>query len=204
MKIYYIYIIKVALLQFYFYNMKILNLYVILYWVVNLKILYKNTTKYNESIYLEFLQFHKQKFGLKYTLYTAFIVGLLLFCLVLQIKIHNLSLAIIFCIAVTCFFLWRYLHPISEVSKDLNSNKIQNEEEFTFIFYEKYFKIRNRLKTNKVKYYELYKVFETSKFFYLYIDKTHSLLLDKEKFSIGLPNDFSNFMHKKCWYKFKK
>ena len=172
--------------------------------MINLKILYKNTTKYNESIYLEFLQFHKKKFGLKYTLYTVFVAGLLLFCVALQIKLHNITLASVFFISITCFFLWRYLHPISEVSKDFKSNKIQNEEEFTFIFYEKYFKIRNRLKSNKVKYYELYKVFETSKFFYLYIDKTHSFLLDKEKFSIGFSDDFSKFMHKKCWYKFKK
>lgn len=172
--------------------------------MINLKILYKNTTKYSESTYLEFLDFHKKKFGLKYTLYTAFVIGLLLFCVVLQIKIHNLSLAIIFCIAITCFFLWRYLHPISEVSKDFNSDKIQNEEEFTFIFYEKYFKIRSGLKSDKVKYRELYKVFETSRFFYLYIDKTHSVLLDKENFSIGSSDSFSNFMRKKCWYKFKK
>ncbi len=172
--------------------------------MINLKILYKNTTKYNKSVYLEFLQFHKKKFGFQYTFYTAFIIGLLLFCVSLQIKVHNLTLASILCVAITCFLLWRYLHPISEVSKEFHSNKIQNEEEFTFLFYEKYFKMQDTLKENNINYYKLYKVFETSRFFYLYIDKTHSILLDKENFSIGSPDDFAKFMQKKCWYKFKK
>ena len=33
-----------------------------------------------------------------------------------------------------CFFLWRYVRPITEVNKEFQSQKIQSEEEFTFIF----------------------------------------------------------------------
>ena len=138
------------------------------------------------------------------TLYTAFIIGLLLFCLVVQVNAHNYSLAIIFCSIITVFFLWRYLHPISEVSKDFKSDKIQKEEKFTFIFYENNFKIRAKLQTSIMKYSDLYKIFETPTFFYLYTDKTHSMLLKKDSFSIGSANEFSNFIRKKCWYKFKK
>ena len=103
------------------------------------------------------------------------------------------------------FFLWRFLHPVSEVSKEFNSEKIQNEKEFTFIFYEKNFKVRenNKLETYIIKYKELYKVFETDNFFYLYIDKTHSLLINKNCFTIGNSENFSNFIQKKCKYKNK-
>ena len=172
--------------------------------MINLKILFKNTTKYNKTIYLEFLQFHKKKFGLKYTLYTILIIFLLLFLVIMQIKFHRIDIAIIICFVITCFFLWRYLHPASEVSKDFKSEKIQNEQKFTFLFYEKHFKIRANLQTDMIKYNTLYKVFETPTFFYLYLDKTHSLLLNKETFSIGSSDDFSNFIRRKCWYKFKK
>lgn len=151
---------------------------------------------------MEYLEFHKKTFGLKYTLYTVFILALLLFCLILQVKAHNYSLAIIFCSIITSFFLWRYLHPISEVSKDFKSDKIQKEEEFTFVFYENNFKVITSSKTYVIKYYHLYKIFETSTFFYLYIDKTHAMLLNKASFSIGSADEFSNFIHKKCWYKF--
>ena len=172
--------------------------------MINLKILFKNSTKYNESIYKEYLKFHEKKYGLKYTLYTIFVIGLLLFCLILQINAHNYSLTLIFCAIITVFLLWRYLHPISEVSKEFKSNKIQKEEKFTFIFYKNNFKVKTTSETYIIKYYQLYKIFETSTFFYLYIDKTHAMLLNKENFTIGSSDDFSKFINKKCWYKFKK
>lgn len=172
--------------------------------MIVLKILFKNTTKYSKSIYTKFLQFHKKQYGLKYSLYTALISFLLLFCIIVQLKVHNIALIVVFCTIIVCFFLWRYVRPITEVNKEFQSQKIQSEEEFTFVFYEKYFKILGKSKTYSLKYYQLYKIFETDSFFYLYIDSKHSLLLDKNSFLIGSSNDFSNFIHKKCWYKFKK
>lgn len=172
--------------------------------MINLKILFKNITKYNSNIYEKFLTFHNKRHRFTYILYTIIIIALLLFCIIIQVQSHNLTLAITFCAIVTCFFLWRYLHPISIVSKEFQSEKIKDEKEFTFIFYEKYIKIRDKLKFDIIKYYKLYKIYETSTFFYLYIDKTHAFLLDKSKFCIGSCEDFSKFIKKKCWYKFKK
>ena len=110
---------------------------VILLLVIVLKILFKNTTKYSKSIYTKFLQFHKKQYGLKYSLYTALISFLLLFCIIVQLKVHNIALIVVFCTIIVCFFLWRYVRPITEVNKEFQSQKIQSEEEFTFIFYEK-------------------------------------------------------------------
>ena len=173
--------------------------------MINLKILFKNVTKYDKEVYTDFLKFHQNIFGLKYSLYTAFIIGMLLILVAMQIQVHNMDVAIIICFVITAFFLWRFLHPVSEVSKEFNSEKIQNEKEFTFIFYEKNFKVRenNKLETYIIKYKELYKVFETDNFFYLYIDKTHSLLINKNCFTIGNSENFSNFIQKKCKYKNK-
>lgn len=172
--------------------------------VISLKILFKNTTKYNKNIYMDFLEFHRKKYRWAYILYTATILALLLFCVIIQIKNHNLTLAILFCIVITCFFLWRYLHPISEVSKEFRSEKIQDEKEFTFIFYKNYFKIRDKLQFDVISYYKLYRIYETSTFFYLYIDRSHAFLLDKSSFLLGSSEEFSEFIRKKCWYKFKK
>ena len=173
--------------------------------MINLKILFKNVTKYDKEVYTDFLKFHQKIFGLRYSLYTAFIIGMLLILLAMQIHVHNMNIAIIICFCIAGFFLWRFLHPVSEVSKEFNSEKIQNEKEFTFIFHEKNFKVRenNKLETYIIKYKELYKVFETDNFFYLYIDKTHSLLINKTGFTIGNSEDFSKFIQKKCKYKNK-
>lgn len=168
-----------------------------------MKILFKNTTKYNKEIYQEFLKFHKNKYQFSYTLYTALVLIAFFFCFAMQVKYHNYNIAILFAIALSCFFLWRFLHPISEVSKDFKSDKIQKEKEFTFVFYEKEFKIRDKINYETIKYRNLHKVFETKDFFYLYSDKTHTYLLDKSGFTKGIADEFSNFMKKKCWWRFK-
>lgn len=172
--------------------------------VIILKCLFKNTTQYTKNIYKTYLAFHRKKYGFTYKTYTAIIIALILFCLVLQIKYHYFTLAIIFCCIFTAFILWRLLHPVSVVAKEYKSEKIQDEKKFTFKFYQKYFTVEDDKEISKMKYYNLHKVFETKKFFYLYIDKTYALLIDKSKFQKNNASDFSNFIHKKCWWCFKK
>lgn len=169
-----------------------------------MKLLFKNTTKYTKSIYDEFLAFHRKKYGFTYTAYTVIVVAFILFGLILQIKYHNFSIAILLCFSLTFFILWRYLRPISDVSKEYQSDKIQNEKEYTFKFYNNFFTSEDNKEISKIKYYQLYRVFETSDFFYLYIDKTLSFLMDKSKFKNSNSAEFSRFIKKKCWWKFKK
>lgn len=169
-----------------------------------MKLLFKNKTKYTKQVYKEFVEFHNDKYHLSYFLFNICIVFLVLFCIILQLKYKYYNLAIIFCIVLTVFALWRFFHPISVVKKEIKSDKIQNEKEFTFKFYDKYFKIKDKLQMDTIKYYKLYKVYETNTFFYLYIDRTHAFLLNKDNFITGNPIDFSKFIKKKCWYCFKK
>ncbi len=169
-----------------------------------MKLLFKNTTTYNKDIYDKFLLFHQKRYHFSYTVYTATVVALILFVLILQVKYHNFTIAILFCCVFTIFILWRYFHPIAEVSKEYQSDKIQKGKSFTFKFYDNFFIIENIKEFSKFKYYKLYKVFETVDFFYLYIDKTHAFLLDKTKFKNNNSQQFSDFIKKKCWWCFKK
>ena len=108
------------------------------------------------------------------------------------------------CFGLTAFILWRFFRPISEVTKEYKSEKIQKEKEFTFTFYDKFFMIEDEKEFSEMKYHQLYKAFETKTFFYLYLDKTHSFLLDKSTFQKSNPSDFSEFIRKKCWWGYKK
>ena len=171
--------------------------------MIQLKILFKNTTKYSEENYAKFLQFHDKKYSFSYKLYTIVIIMLILYCIIAQVKYHNYSIAIIFCIALTLFFLWRFFHPITLVQKELKSDTITKEKSFTFRFYERSFTIQSNKIFARTYYSKLYKVFETNDFFYLYVDKEHAYLIDKSTFSIGTPKEFSEFIKKKTFIKFK-
>lgn len=171
--------------------------------MINLKILFKNTTKYSKEVYDRFLAFHSKKYHITDTLYTIVVILFVLFCLILQVKSHHLNLAILICCGLTAFILWRFCRPIFVITKEYKSEKIQKEIAFTYQFYHHFFTIEDTKEYSKIKYYELYKIFETSEFFYLYLDKTHAFLLDKSCFQKNNPVDFSQFIKKKCWWCYK-
>lgn len=172
--------------------------------MIPLKLLFKNKTRYTKNVYHEFLTFHRKKYHFTYTAYTVLVIVFLLFSLIFQISYHNFSIAILLCCGIIGFILWRYLRPISEISKEYKSDRIQKGKEFVFLFYEKFFTVDDKEEIYQIKYYQLHKVFETPRFFYLYLDKKHAFLIDKSKFEKDASSAFSTFIKKKCWYFYKK
>lgn len=168
-----------------------------------MNLLFKNVTKYSKTIYDDFLKFHTKKFSFRYHLFSLAISMIFLFFIMLHISYHHYGLAIIFCACLTSFILWRYFHPIEEVQEDYNSDKVTKEYAFTFSFYNKYFKVYSKRQYSVIHYADLYKIFETDTFFYLYLDSRHSLLLNKSGFKKGTPIEFRNFIKKKCPFKYK-
>ena len=117
--------------------------------MINLKVLFKNTTQYSKQVYDKFLEFHKKKYRIPYIAFNIVVIALILFCLVLQVQYHNFNIAILICILLTTFILWRYLHPISEIEKEYKSEKIKNEKTFTFKFYENFMTCEDFKKISK-------------------------------------------------------
>ena len=53
-------------------------------------------------------------------------------------------------------------------------------------------------------YLQIHKVFETEKYFFLYLDEKSSLILNKEGFDIGTAEEFSKFIKGKALLKYRK
>ena len=63
---------------------------------------------------------------------------------------------------------------------------------------------RDKLDFDKISYFRLYKVYETPKYFYLYLTKQYSFIIDKEGFTQGDAKEFSKFIKNKLlWFKYK-
>lgn len=169
-----------------------------------MKVLFKNKTKYTRQMYKEFLEFHQEKYGATYIGYTVLCIILFVFCIIVQIQSQNFLLSILTILILIGFVCWRFYNPIKTVKKEIQSEVIENEQEFLFKFYEKKFIIYGRKMKSEMNYWKLYKIFETDDYFYLYIDKTHAFLLSKNGFEYGTPEEFADFMRKKCLFKFKK
>lgn len=168
-----------------------------------MKLLFKNITTYSQNVYDIFLKFHAKKFSFRYHTFSLMISMLLFFLIMLHVQYHDYGIALIFCACLTAFILWRYFHPIEEVRNDYHSEKVINEHVFTFSFYDTYFKVFSKEEYSIIAYKDLYKIFETDSFFYLYLNHSHSLLLDKYGFKEGNSLEFSAFIKKKCPFKYK-
>lgn len=166
-----------------------------------MEILYKNKTKYTKEIYEKYLQFHQQKFGQNYKFTTIVIILLLCFCIISNLKYSNYITTFILIIILCLFCFYRFFYPVKKIEKELKTDKFKNEKEFTFTFYDKFFIVSDKKFSEKIKYWKLYRVYETEKFFYLYINKDHAFLLDKSTFSKGNTKKFLRFLKKKIWYK---
>lgn len=168
-----------------------------------MKILFKNKTKYTTIVYDQFLNFHQNRFSFLYNTYTIIIIILLVTCMFLQIKYEYWYLVAIFFLAIVGFIYYRFFYPVKKISDELHSEKFKKEKEFTFVFFEKYFEIRDKLYKEKSYYTKLKHIYETKDFFYLYINDDYAYLLDKSGFITGTSKDFSNFIKKKCFLKYK-
>lgn len=161
-----------------------------------MKILFKNTTKYDKENCDNFINFHANKYGkkelLKYLLMFIVFVYMLIFNIIYKNWYFILALIVIVILAY-------FINRKKETKKQKKKKRVQ---EYTFYFYERYIKIRYRRQFDRILYLQIKKIFETDENFFLYTDDKHSLILDKDGFTIGNSKQFSKFIKKKCPFKY--
>ena len=95
------------------------------------------------------------------------------------------------------------VYLIDKNKSEKKAKKRQKVKEFTFYFYEKHIKIKYRRDFERLKYFQLHKIFETDEYFFLYLDEKNSLILSKQGFEIGTAKGFSKFIKNKCPLKYR-
>lgn len=164
-----------------------------------MKILFRNTTKYDKDNRENFINFHKNKYGKKEVTKALILIICILYMILFNLMNLNWQgLIVLVILVVIYYFVTKII-----ISKRKEKNKKQKNREFTFFFYERYIKIKSKRQFERMSYFEIKKIFETENNFFLYTDDKHSLILDKEGFSIGTSKEFSEFIKRKCPFKYK-
>lgn len=163
-----------------------------------MKPLFKNITKYNKNNYNQFLEFHNNKFSFSYNFYTITMTILIIFCIILNIIEKNILFIFLFLAILVIFLLCRLYFPLKRCQKTQKKYKDNNITNCTYSFYKWYFTLNNQT----IYYAKLYKVFETKDYFYLYVNDESAALVSKKGFKLGTAEDFSNFIKKKCLFKY--
>lgn len=168
-----------------------------------MKILFKNITALNKDEYLELIKFHGKKNNLKYYSYTAVMGLILIIGMSYQIILKNYVLLILLALIFIGFLAYRFIEPYRKSEKEIKGEKIQGNLINTYIFYDENFVVKNKYGKDTLKYRKLFKVYENTNAFYLYINKEDVFIMEKDKFEIGNSEDFKEFISKKIGYKFK-
>ena len=167
-----------------------------------MKILFKNNTKYTKDNYNAFIKFHRDKYGKK-TIFKCILIAIcIIYIIILNIIHFNWkTILLILVIGIITYIL----NNARNNKQTNNSRKLINKQrDFLFYFYKDCVKIKCGRKFDRLRYFEIYRAFETKDYFFLYTDEKHSLIISKEGFTIGTAKGFSEFIKKKCLLKYRK
>ena len=167
-----------------------------------MKILFKNKTQYTKENFNNFLEFHKNRYGIKMLIKLAILLICITYILIVNFLNQNWKIILTTIILILLIYILNQFRFKEQVDK--NKKVIKSKKEFIFYFYEKYIKIKCGRKFERLIYWKIYKVYETEEYFFLYTDKDHSLILNRNGFEVGTPEEFSKFIKKKCLLKYKK
>lgn len=163
------------------------------------KPLFKNTTKYTDKTYQQFINFHGNKFNFSYNFYTILSTLLIIYCIIYSFTQKTYLLSLFFILIFLGHIVMRIYIPAKTYAK--TKNKYENKSSyFTYNFYKFYFEIENK----RFYYFKLHKVFETKDYFYLYLDEDTAFLVSKSGFEIGNAQSFSEFIKKISLLKYSK
>ncbi|MBQ9267182.1 MAG: YcxB family protein [Clostridia bacterium] len=139
--------------------------------------LYKTTTKYTLE---EYKKFNNAILMKRHTL--LLLLAGLVFILLGGIILRS-EFLIIFAIIYPFFFI---IIKNSSVKKVFNSNKLTQNVDVTFEFYEDHFEENHEAGQAKIPYEKLHEIIETKTNFYLMIAKNQGYMLAKENMPEGL------------------
>ena len=165
-----------------------------------MKILFKNITIYNSKNYNQFIKFHGEKFNFSYNAYTLVMLALILYCIILNIIQKNILLFLLFIAMFAFTVVFRMYLPGKRYQKTKKKFAEKKQTSITIDFFKFHFKVEQKV----YPYLKLYKVFETKDYFYLYIDEENAVLVNKNSFKLGTAEEFTDFIKKKCLFKYSK
>lgn len=169
-----------------------------------MEILFKNITKSSKKIYDQFLDFHNKRYKKRDMIQNIFFIIAISYMIIFNIVHQDYKMVLIISVLAALYLIGNNFQQKNVVKKELKSEKVVQEKIIIYCFYDKYFTIEMNKKTQKYKYYELYRIHQDENNFYFYIDKTHTFIIDKKGFEKGTVQEFKEFLRKKCKFKFKK
>ena len=171
--------------------------------VIYMEKLFENKTKYSQKDYDIFLESYKKEFAASDYAYILFNIVFFGICMILAFREKEIILGIGILTGLGIYLWFRVIRQNLIVEKTRKGKKVSGEFVNNYEFFKNYFKINNQDGEAQVLYFKLYRVIEAKDFFYIYISRQYAFIVSKQGFTKGTSEEFSNFMKKKMFTKYK-
>lgn len=168
-----------------------------------MEILFENKTKYSKKEYDIFIESYKKEYAVSDYAYIIFYIVFFGFCMILAFKEKEFLLGIALLIGLGIYLWYKVIRSNRLVEKTKKSKKVGGQFVNSYEFYKNYFKVENIDGKAQVLYFKLYRVVETRDHFYIYISRQYAFIVSKSGFTKGSTEDFSKFIKKKVFTKYK-
>ena len=160
--------------------------------------LFENKTKYTQKEYNLFTESYQKEYAksdYSFMMFNFIFFGI---CLIIAVIEKEFILALGLIIYLLVYFWFKVIRPIKAVGHKMSGNFVNNYE-----FYKNYFKVENVDGKAQILYFKLYRVVETRTDFYIYISREYAFIVSKFGFTKGTSEEFSKFIKKKMFTKYK-
>ncbi len=165
--------------------------------------LFENKTRLSMKEYNIFIESYKKEFAFTDYLYIFFYIAYFGLCMIFAFKQGKIILSILL-LAGLCAFLWfKIIRTNKLVEKNKKSQKVSGNFVNKYEFYKNYFKVENPEGKAQVLYLKLYRIVETNTHFYIYVSRQCAFIVSKSGFIEGKSDDFSKFIKKKVFTKYR-
>ena len=165
--------------------------------------IFENKTKYSQKEYNIFLESYKKEYATSEYAYMIFYILFFGLCMIIAFKEGEILLGIALLIGLSVYLWYKIIRPAKLVEKDKKGPKVSGNFVNKYEFYNNYFKVENPEGKAQILYFKLYRVVETNSYFYIYISRQYAFIVSKLGFTKGSSKEFSEFMKKKLFLKYK-
>lgn len=168
-----------------------------------MEILFENKTKYSKKEYDIFIESYKKEYAVSDYAYIIFYIVFFGFCMILAFMEKEFLLGIALLVGLGTYLWYKVIRSNRLVEKTKKSKKVAGKFVNNYEFYKNYFKVENIDGKAQVLYFKLYRVVETREYFYIYISRQYAFIVSKAGFTKGNQEEFSKFIKKKVFTKYK-
>ena len=165
--------------------------------------LFENKTECSQKDYDIFLEEYKKEFTTSDYAYILFYVVFFGICVFLAFSKKEFILGFVLLTGIIIYLWYKIIRPTNMVEKTKENQKLNGNIINNYIFYKNYFKVESTEGKTQFLYFKIYRVVETKEFFYIYITRQLAYIISKNGFTKGDKREFTNFLKKKVFTKYK-